>query len=230
MLEPETGKMLAELQGHQDEVSAVAFSPGGRRLASAGGDDGSIILWEILGKVPLLSIKRGTAYVMDVAFSPDGKCVVGAYGVTLNRLGEPVRRARPMEYPEEQVRLWDAKDGRLLRAFRAGGDRINAVSFTPDGTSIAVACENVAPGGNGGVVVLSLKTGEVVATVCDEWGISVGDVCVLGESVLATISYNARIRVWDITNSQAPRTVWERKWTWWDKIPRYPGRLPAVED
>src|SRR5947209_6271727 len=54
------------------EVTSVAFSPGGERLASAG-RDGAVKVWNIkTGKV-IQSVDAHTGFVFSVAFHPDGK-------------------------------------------------------------------------------------------------------------------------------------------------------------
>jgi WD40 repeat protein len=44
--DPDSGTELAALTGHTGLVAAVAFSPGGRRLASASWDDRTVRLWD----------------------------------------------------------------------------------------------------------------------------------------------------------------------------------------
>ncbi len=86
--------------------------------------------------------------IAAVAFSPDGsQLVVGGY---------------------HEVTVWDPADGRLLRRIGNIGQRTAALSFSPDGESLAVACGS--PGRLGEVRILSFAGGEVVkvfATAAD---------------------------------------------------------------
>lgn len=48
LVETDTGQELMSISGHQDNVTLLAFSPRGRYLASyAGGEDGTLRIWEI---------------------------------------------------------------------------------------------------------------------------------------------------------------------------------------
>ena len=64
--------------GHSAGVWSVAFSPDGKTLASASGDQ-SVILWEVASRQAIGEPLKGhSAQVMSVAFSPDGKTLASA--------------------------------------------------------------------------------------------------------------------------------------------------------
>jgi hypothetical protein len=64
--------------GHHDGVMSVAFSPDGKTLASASGDQ-RIILWDVTTRQPLgAPLTDHHDVVWSVAFSPDGKTLASA--------------------------------------------------------------------------------------------------------------------------------------------------------
>jgi WD40 repeat protein len=118
---------VAVLHGHARDVTELAFSADGRRLASASrGDypsrgDGSTRLWEVDPAARLRVLRGHTTYVYPVAYSPDGRWIAsGSWDKTLL--------------------LWDAQTGETCATLRHPGT-VFTLAFGPDSSWLVTGCD-----------------------------------------------------------------------------------------
>lgn len=73
-----TGKEVLQLKKHQaGGVSRIAFSPDGKMLVSAGGEDKTLCLWEVATGRELRQFDTQPCEIFSVAFSSNGKTLAG---------------------------------------------------------------------------------------------------------------------------------------------------------
>ena len=107
----ETGQELYSLKGHAHQVTSVAFSPDGSRLASAS-RDGTVKVWDATTSQEARAVPGGI-------LSPDGKHLAGTVG--------------------NEVKVWDTQTGRETLTLTGHTGRVQSVAFSPDGRRLVSA-------------------------------------------------------------------------------------------
>jgi WD40 repeat protein/tRNA A-37 threonylcarbamoyl transferase component Bud32 len=150
--------------GHTDWVWSVAWSPGGKRIASASADTTAQVWDATNGDHPdVYRLHSNTIYT--VSWSPDGNHIASAgYDKTV-QVWDPTFGDHFYTYAghadwvwsvawspggkriasaggDRTVQVWDAFDGRHPYIYRGHTDSVYAVAWSPDGKRIASAGED----------------------------------------------------------------------------------------
>jgi WD40 repeat protein len=121
-----TGKPLACPPGHLSAVHTLAFSPDGKRLAT-GGQDGTAYVWDLATGRAMHTFAGHFYCPAGLAFSPDGKMLATGEG----------QSHRSLDGREAQVRLFNLKNGQLIRRFAGHLHGTHTLVFSPDGKQLA---------------------------------------------------------------------------------------------
>ncbi len=140
-----TGKPVHDFQddGHHGPVITLTFSPSGEALASGGGEDGSLIVWDMKTFRSRHTLRGHDLMVNCAAFSPDSKLIATGDG-----------RAGTTSDMETHVRLWDAATGKPVRTFFAHINMVRSLAFVGDGKQL------VTTGGDRRIRLWNVDTGE----------------------------------------------------------------------
>jgi WD40 repeat protein len=150
-------------------VRGLAFSPDGKRFASASRRSASVRLWDTSSGREVLSINGPGFSVTSVAFSPDGQRLGVAYG-------------------EPTARIWDAATGRELLSLK-GSESVTAVVFSPDGQRLASASSSV-------IKLWDAATGQDLLTLTPATFAILGIAFSPDGKRLASIGADCTVKIW----------------------------------
>jgi WD40 repeat protein/tRNA A-37 threonylcarbamoyl transferase component Bud32 len=178
-----SGVVELEFQANQGTVWDVAFSPDGKKIATAGGlgigSPGKAEVWDAAtGRHLYTPTGHDPQYqISGVAWSPDGKRLATACH-------------------DHTARLWDGQTGKPLLVLRGHTGAVRGVSFSPDGTRLATASYDQT------VKLWDSSNGSLIATL--KWHVhQVTSVAWSPDSKrLASASQDRAVHVWDAETGQ----------------------------
>ena len=170
-LRPALDQSIAVLEGHEGEVTAIAYSPDGTRLAT-GSDDTTARIWDTATGKEVALLEGHEQPVNSIAYSPDGtRLATGSWDAT--------------------ARIWDTATWKEITVLDGHESGFNSVAFSPEGTRLATASFGTT------ARILDAVTGKELAVLNGHNG-SISSIAFSPDGTrLATGSIDSTARIWD---------------------------------
>ncbi len=114
LIDLRNGKELWSAPASKQYVTAIAFSPDGKIVASAGGfGESDIRLWDVATGNQVGQLEGHSAYVSSIVFWPDGKKLVSSSG-------------------DQTIRIWDVASQKCLDVLQGHRQEVWRLALLPD--------------------------------------------------------------------------------------------------
>ncbi|HEX2915392.1 MAG TPA: WD40 repeat domain-containing protein [Chloroflexia bacterium] len=190
------GKLQTVLKANQNtELKSVGFSPDGKLVAAAGGNEhyneNHVKVWEVASGKEVVTISGHSGPVEALAFSPDGKSLFSASS-------------------DRTVRQWEIPSGKRLATFKGLPPdffEFYALAVSPDGQRVAAAGSGNSERSYYPIKVWEVKTGRELANLTGHT-LPVRSLAFSPDgSQLASGGNDQTVRLWNIASGQALKVM-----------------------
>jgi WD40 repeat protein len=180
---------LYTLTGHQQPVSAIAFSPDGQQLVSSSFDK-TIKLWDLNNGKCLKTLLGHHSRIWTVAFHPHGQQIASGSD-------------------DNNTKIWDLKQGRCIKTIVGHTNAIISVKLSPNAGYLASGSEDNT------IRVWDINKGSICQTLRDHtnrvWSVDFSP----NSRLLASGSADYTIKLWDWQLGNCLQTLrGHQSWVW----------------
>ena len=116
LMDVETGRLLARLEGHVQTLYSVAFHPKQPRVATGAWDD-QVKVWDVKSGRELMTLTGHQGVINGVVYTPDGERIISASW-------------------DATVKVWDAHSGQELLTLKGHAISVTCLALDPTGTRL----------------------------------------------------------------------------------------------
>ena len=191
-------KLVGHLEGHDDWVTKVVYSPDGQWIATTGAESTKAYLWNTDTRQLVRTLRNG-----DIGAHHPGEVFELFFSGDSRRLYVGTRTPHPADRNtfNDRLRVWDVETGALINEFRAEPTALEHVSVSPDESrAIFQYYDQVA-------VLWDLKQNRQLRLWADYGSAGRSALSPDGRSLVQV--YDTLIKIWDVPSRSVRHVVFE---------------------